>query len=116
MVSRFLRPLFSWGQEAFRVTPFAVAASARSSLITALTSYQDHQAQRPHAQHPMLQQQRRHRWAGVGDFGGSETAVSVCVYICENDNGGDGGEASVEGGGEKPGERWSVIGEWTWHG
>jgi len=80
MVSRFLRPIFSWSQDASRVAPLALAASARGSLMAALGGV--FQQQHPQQQHSLtpshMHQQQRHRWAGTADFNGSEQAVSLC--------------------------------------
>lgn len=81
MVSRFLRPIFSWSQDAFRVAPLALAASARGSLMAALGGafQQQHPQQQQHSLLPShMHQQQRHRWAGTADFNGSEQAVSWC--------------------------------------
>ena len=87
MVSRFVRPILHWGQEALRVAPLALAASARGTVATALGSVLGGQdARGPHGQQQLLLwraptalcQQRRHRWASPEEFG-SEQAVSDCV-------------------------------------
>jgi len=79
MVSRFIRPIFSWSQDAFRVAPLALAASARGSLMAALGGA--FQRQHPQQQHSLqsahMHQQQRHRWAGTAEFNGSEQAVSA---------------------------------------